>query len=585
MEWKSIWAVDFEYAAAEGDHPRPLCVVAHDLQSGRRLRQWLDGDSAAECPYDTDAESLFLAYYASAEIGCHLQLGWPIPARIIDLCAEFKCATSGLDMPHGRGLTAAMMFYGLRGTFGAEEKKSMQTLAAGGGPYDAAQRQALLDYCESDVVALGRLWPAMVAGIDTPRALIRGRYMAALAQVERCGIPLDAEALQALRKNWETIKPQLISEVDGAYGIYDGETFSMARFEAYLAARGIAWPRTPSGKLETREDTFRDQAKLHPELQELRELRATVSRLKLFDLAVGADGRNRTLLGAFGSKTGRNQPSNTKYIFGPATWVRHLIRPAPGMAIAYIDYSQQEFAAAAALSGDQAMMQAYESGDCYLAFARMAGAVPPDATKKSHETERDRYKRCALAVQYGMQAESLANSIGLPKVYGRDLLNQHKRTFPRFWKWVGDVASTAAARRLLRAPFGWKLNVTAATKGTTLQNWPCQAAGAEMLRLAIIGAVERGIRVCAPVHDALLIEATSEDIEEHVRQTCELMGQASRAVLNGTTVRTDTKIIRYPERYTESRGATIWRRLQALIPELAQKVTPTCALNGHPSPY
>lgn len=106
-----------------------------------------------------------------------------------------------------------------------------------------------------------------------------------------------------------------------------------------------------------------------------------------------------------------------------------------------------------------------------------------------------------------------------------------------------------------------------------------------MLRLAIIGAVERGIRVCAPVHDALLIEATSEDIEEHVRQTCELMGQASRAVLNGTTVRTDTKIIRYPERYTEGRGATIWRRLQALIPELAQKVTPTCALNGHPSPY
>jgi DNA polymerase-1 len=79
MEWKSIWAVDFEYAAAEGDNPRPLCVVAHDLQSGRRLRQWLDGVSAAECPYDTDAESLFLAYYASAEIGCHLELGGRSP--------------------------------------------------------------------------------------------------------------------------------------------------------------------------------------------------------------------------------------------------------------------------------------------------------------------------------------------------------------------------------------------------------------------------------------------------------------------------------------------------------------------------
>ena len=577
MRWKAIWAVDFEFAVTDGDLPRPLCVVAHDLTSGRRIRQWLQDTSAPVCPYGTGPDEVFLAYYVSAEIGCHLALGWPIPARIIDLCAEFKHHTSGLDLPHGRGLTAAMMFYGLRGSIDADEKKTMQQLAAAGGTFDEAGQREMLNYCESDVIALGRLWPAMRATIDTPRALIRGRYMASLAQVERNGIPMDADALNALRANWEAVKPKLISEVNGAYGVYDDDRFNMARFDAYLAARKIAWPRTATGKLEMREGTFRDQAKLHPELQELHELRTTVSRLKLFDLAVGPDGRNRTLLGAFGSKTGRNQPSNTKYIFGPATWVRHLIKPPPGRAVAYIDYEQQEFAAAAALSGDAAMLEAYNSSDPYLAFARMAGAVPPEATKQSHALERDRFKRCALAVQYGMGAESLAASIGMPTAYGRDLLKQHRRTFPTFWKWVDDVAATAAARREIRAPFGWKLNVTANTKATTLQNWPCQAAGAEMLRLAIIGTVERGICVCAPVHDALLIEAAEEDIEEHVRLTCEIMAQASRAVLSGTTVRTDAKIIRYPDRYHEGRGAAIWQRLQGLIPELAQKVTPTCS--------
>ena len=576
MNWRAVWAVDFEFAVEEGGLPRPLCVVAHDLTSGRRIRQWLQGTSAPVCPYGTGSDEVFLAYYVSAEIGCHIALGWPIPARIIDLCAEFKLHTSGLDLPHGRGLTGAMMFYGIRGGIEAEHKKTMQQRAAVGGPFDEAGRQELLDYCESDVVALGRLWPAMNPVIDTPRALIRGRYMANLAQVERNGVPMDTDALNALRENWDTVKPKLISGVDDSYGVYDGDRFDMSRFDAYLAARKIAWPRTPTGRLEMREDTFRDQVKLHPELQELHELRSTVSRLKLFDLAVGPDERNRTLLGAFGSKTGRNQPSNTKFIFGPATWVRHLIKPPRGQAVAYIDYEQQEFATAAALSGDTAMLEAYDSGDPYLAFARMARAVPRDATKHSHGAERDRFKRCALAVQYGMGAESLAASIGMPAAYGRDLLKQHRRTFPTFWKWVQDVAATAAAKREIRAPFGWKLNVIPSTKPTTLQNWPCQAAGAEMLRLAIIGTVERDVRVCAPVHDALLIEAAIEAIEEHVNTTCQEMAKASRAVLNGITVRTDAKIIRYPDRYHEARGAAIWHRLRGLIPELAQIDTPTC---------
>ena len=60
---------------------------------------------------------------------------------------------------------------------------------------------------------------------------------------------------------------------------------------------------------------------------------------------------------------GTNQPSNTKYIFGPSTWSRGLIRPSLGMGLAYIDWSTQEFGIAAALSGDAAIIAAYESGD------------------------------------------------------------------------------------------------------------------------------------------------------------------------------------------------------------------------------
>ena len=122
------------------------------------------------------------------------------------------------------------------------------------------------------------------------------------------------------------------------------------------------------------------QAEPIRESSPLRELRSSLSELRLNDLAVGADGRNRTILSAFRSQTGRNQPSNTKFIFGPSVWLRGLIKPPPGHAIAHIDWRTQEFGIAAALSGDAAMQAAYQSGDIYLAFAKQAGADHDAAT-------------------------------------------------------------------------------------------------------------------------------------------------------------------------------------------------------------
>ena len=63
----------------------------------------------------------------------------------------------------------------------------------------------------------------------------------------------------------------------------------------------------------------------YPQIASIRELRVSLSQLRLRDLAVGRDGRNRCLLSAFSSRTGRNQPSNSRYIFGPAVWIRGLI--------------------------------------------------------------------------------------------------------------------------------------------------------------------------------------------------------------------------------------------------------------------
>jgi hypothetical protein len=245
---------------------------------------------------------------------------------------------------------------------------------------------------------LARFLRAIEPYIDLPRALYRGRYMAGVARMEAEGVPVDLELRARLLNGWTGIQDQLIAAVDVDYHVFEGPTFKYNRFEQLVAQRQYFWPVLPSGRLSLEGDTFRDMSKLYPELAPLRELRHSLSELRLNDLTIGADGRNRCLLSPFGARSGRNTPSNSKFIFGPSVWLRSLIQPACGEGVAYIDWVQQEFGIAAALSQDRNMIKAYRSGDAYLEFAKQAGAVPANATKESHSAVREVYKQNALGV-------------------------------------------------------------------------------------------------------------------------------------------------------------------------------------------
>ena len=411
---------------------RSSAVVVHLLKSGTTLRLWEDQLGPVP-PYPTGPDVLFVAYNVVAEVGCHLALGWPVPQRVLDLYTEYLARINafrpkGTEPPEAK-LISALSSFGLD-TIGAEEKREMIDLILTGGPWTAQQRNDILDYCQSDVLALKRLLPAMLPTIDLPRALLRGRYMCAVAAMERNGIPIDGESLARLRQHWQAVQGRLIDE-DDTFGVYDEErSFSAARFAELLVKHDIAWPCHADGKLDLRKETFRDMADTPgaSAIAPLLRLRNGLSGLRLgIGLTVGSDNRNRTGLFPLRSTTGRNQPSNAKYIFGCARWLRGLIKPPPGYAIAYLDWKQQEFGIAAALSGDEAMLAAYQSGDPYLAFAKQAGAVPADATKETHGTQRDLFKQSVLATQYGQGAKALALRIIQP---GANAPVEHDRARP-----------------------------------------------------------------------------------------------------------------------------------------------------------
>jgi len=317
--FREVWLIDFEFDAQHGNRPRVLCMVAREVRTNRLVRLWVnDLNQLREAPFDGGPTTLFVAYYASAELGCFLTLGWPMPVRILDLYVEFRNLTNGRRPPNGNGLLGALAWHGLD-AIDAAEKEELRQLALRGGEYSESERLALLDYCQTDVDALLRLLGVMAPNIDLPRALLRGRYMAAAARIESTGVPLDIETLSLLRDSWETIQDALIADVDREFGVYEGRTFKVDRWAAYLSSKAIAWPVLSSGRLALDDDTFRQMAKRHSDVGQIRELRHSLGQLRLNDLAVGNDGRNRVLLSAYA-------PRHRVHRLG-ATRVRDCSRP------------------------------------------------------------------------------------------------------------------------------------------------------------------------------------------------------------------------------------------------------------------
>lgn len=576
LPFEEIWLWDFEFVSLPGERPDVVCLAAHELRSGQTLRLWRD-ELGEQPPFRTDNGVLFVSFVANAECACHLALGWPVPARVLDLNPAFRNLTNGRSTPEGKGLLGALRYYGLD-AIGSKQKDAMQRRVMKGWPFTPEEREQILRYCYSDVDALVRLLPKILPDIDLPIALYHGEFAAVSARMEHDGVPIDMKIFPQLadEDTWSAVRDAMVPTIDAQYGVYVRNTagdwsFSVERFEAYCVCEGIAWPRLESGKLNLKRKTFEDMSRGRPQLEGLRQLRHTRDKMRKIKLAVGTDGRNRTVLWPFKAKTSRTQPKASLWIFSPAVWLRSLIKPEPGQAIAYIDYSSMEFLIAAVLSDGHcgsvnAMLDMYLSGDPYLSFAKRVGAVPATATKKSHESERERYKVMLLAVQYGMSSETLAGRLGVSSFEAHEMLNQHKELFAQYWRWSDDWTAHSLQTGVMRTAFGWKCRigiVEPSVNARSIRNWPVQATGADILRIACVLAARHGIKILAPVHDAALIEAPIDRIEADVALMREIMRRASRIVLNadpdGThELRTDAKIIRYPDRYTDKRGEDIW---------------------------
>jgi DNA polymerase family A len=558
---------DSEYTPRVGDLPNVICVTARNLTTGEEWGVWRDECQARlTAPYPCDVGSIFVAYNAMAELTTHIALGWPLPVLVIDLMAEFRVLTNRDLGKHssvpGFSLQDALHTFNLMHLLPVDKEKWQQRCIDGDMFASPEDRVGLLNYCMQDVVAAEGLFNAMLPHLELElsHARWRGEWVKTNALMHAAGIPADVHEYRRLERHLPMIRRRMIEEV-ADYRIYDSKgRFSHQRFQSWLDARGYQWPKTKTGRLVMEDEVWRDQRNVIPEITRLADVKLNQSKLKgPFSLALGSDGRMRPDLIPLAAKSGRTAMKGN-HVFVKPKWMRGVIRPLPGTALVYADYSAEEFLISGVISGDQAIIADYGSGDPYLHRAKLAGFAPPDATKSSHRPIREVFKVASLATAYGQTAEALAIRLQVRVPTAVRVLEQIQRAYYIREKYFDKHVNEALLGGWVRTSAShFRMRLSSKTSTNLLRNWSVQATGADVLMLAGPLIQNAGVNLIATVHDAALVECPIEDLEDVIEATRDAMVEASRRVL-GVGLRVGVSRTVAPDRYLDEQEAEVRRR-------------------------
>ena len=443
----------------------------------------------------------------------------------------------------------------------------------------------------------------MLLGFRLDEAIWRGRFSCAMAVIESVGVPLDAELAHWISDNRDRIRHRAIGDLD-QLGFYRcpkvmleecrrerGQAvrrphecssacdygFDTDAFVDWLEGLGIELERyRKTGNPILNRKTLEEYKDMYEEVAPVISLRNALSDLHANKLVVGPDGRNRTWLAPFGSITGRCQPSNSEYVFGLSRFYRNLIQAPPGCAVIYLDFSQQEFLIAAVLSQDDEMFKCYMRGDTYIGIGEAWGLIRPDMTAQEVAAARKLIKAAVLGIQYQMGASKLAKYIKRPRWQAAQFILLHKDAFWKFWKWSDDFVNSAQLNGDAISGANWDL-IGHHEKEPTLRNYPVQSTGAEILRQTCCMVVEAGIRLCATIHDAIVVECRIDEVDQTVARVKRLMIEATRLVLNDGSmlqvggisgdIRVDHKTYAHPAHFDEGRDNAVWNLITRMREE------------------
>ena len=530
----------------EGDHPRRSRLVGLALASGgaacyvplahetgpnvatERAREWL-GEALGDSSSPKLSEDLKRDAHLLERAGFRLELAADADS------ADARVLSSLCDPERDHSLEAlARDFLGVavtrmpEPTGGRKPKPSALPIEAGAS---AARVAATL-------IPLVAALEAQLEARDQWRLYqtLERPLIPVLLAMERAGIALDGAALLEMSRRAgeeiETVRAELLAMAGESINLDSGPQVAKILFETLGLKPG---GRTPGGALSTRQDVLEELAASHPFPARLLEYRA-LSKLRstYFDALPEEldpqDGRVHTVFDQTGAATGRLSSSHPNLQNIPMRTERgRLIRKAfvaaPGALLVGADYSQIELRVMAHLSGDPALVAAFESGeDVHARTARtifgVTGALDPGL--------RARAKIVNFGIMYGMGARSLAQQMGIPLAEAQTFIADYFRVFEGVRTFLdrtveearrrGWVATLLGRRRYLPGLESAHGGERSYTERAAI-NTPIQGSAADLIKLAMIRVADAlktripSAKLLLQVHDELLLECAAPDAD------------------------------------------------------------------------
>ena len=355
-----------------------------------------------------------------------------------------------------------------------------------------------------------------------------------LADMERSGFLVDGGALARFGADLSDTIRQLEERIYAAAGqqfnINSPKQLGKVLFEDLGLPHGkktkTGWS-TNADVLEKLKDqplvadvlTYRQYAKLKSTYAD--------GLLKVID----PDGRIRTSFQMTVTATGRlsstepnlqNIPTRTDL----GSKMREMFVAAPGHVLVDADYSQIELRLLAHISGDEAMQQAFLSGeDFHTVTAARVFHVPQDQV--THQM-RSRAKAVNFGIVYGISAFSLSQDIGVTVAQAKEYMEKYFQHYSGVRSYMDGVVARARADGYVTTLFArrrWVPELKSSNFNTrsfgerVALNAPIQGTAADIIKVAMIRVRDRLLaeglkgRLVLQVHDELIVECPEEEAE------------------------------------------------------------------------
>ena len=408
----------------------------------------------------------------------------------------------------------------------------------------ALKPEEILDYAAEDAdvtLKLDEVLRPLVAEAGASTALEKSEepLIKILIGMERAGVKIDVAALKEygreLDKEILSYAQTIHSYADPGFNPDSPKQLGELLF-GKLKLDPLSARRTQTGQYSTDEKTLSKLVGLHPVVQAVLDYRAC-SKLKStyvdkLPTLIDADGRVHTTYSQAFTETGRLSSADPNLQNIPIRTERgKMIRKAfvsrdDDHVLVSADYSQIELRIMAALSKDEAMLQAFRDGvDIHRETAsRVYGVMSAFVT----DEQRSKCKMVNFGIIYGISAFGLSQRLKVSRKEATSLIEAYFKLYPGVKRYMDEAVQSArekgyaetilGRRRTLKDINSRNATIRQAAERDAM-NTPIQGSAADLIKLAMV-RVDAAIKAAGlkaqmvlQIHDELVFDVPLAEVD------------------------------------------------------------------------